>query len=253
MLIRTRPASVAISLEARVPTKDRPDPKRESVSFALLPTDERDHLDLDTGEVFQDYDYARLHKNEKKLIPASITIRECLDDTHYQYNAMLYSGEQTGDDFYSRSSIYFDVFITPTAFRELASNVRGGLCPETITIEFQSKYFTSGTNPKERAIEYGWEPDGSGIIWHNREKENQVIAIESVRFDYEVVKPRYGEKLDRLLPIQLNAPEQRISEQMALIQSSLAEMLKYTRWITIGIVALAIMIAILVLKRGALY
>ena len=90
MLIRTRLASANISLEARVPTKDQPVPTQESVSFELLPPDDRDHLDLDTGEVFQDYDYARLHKNEKKLIGASMTIREALRNSYYKYNLMYY-------------------------------------------------------------------------------------------------------------------------------------------------------------------
>ena len=67
MYLPTRPSSVSVSLEARVPTKDRPVPTQESVSFELLPTDERDHLDLATGEVFQDYSHARFHKKEKKL------------------------------------------------------------------------------------------------------------------------------------------------------------------------------------------
>jgi hypothetical protein len=71
MIIRTRPFGAGISLEARVPTKDRPVPTQETISFELLPTEERDRLDLDTGEVFQDYIYAKLHKKENNLIGAS--------------------------------------------------------------------------------------------------------------------------------------------------------------------------------------
>jgi hypothetical protein len=88
MFIRTRPSAIGISIEARVPTKDRPLATQENVSFELMPTEERDHLDLDTGEVFQDYSYARLHKNEKKLIGARIAIHPILDESYYQYNAM---------------------------------------------------------------------------------------------------------------------------------------------------------------------
>ena len=32
-------------------------------------------------------------------------------------------------------------------------------------------------------MEYPWEPDGSGMIWHNTDKDNQRLAIEDVRFD----------------------------------------------------------------------
>src|SRR5262249_26950498 len=153
----------------------------------------------------------------------------------YQYNLMQYFDEQKHDLFYQPSTIYFSVFIAPTAFRELVNNVRGGLFPEKILIDLPSK---------KAPIELGWEPDGSGMIWHNKEKENRRIAIEVVRFDYAVVKPRYDENKDeyRLLPMQ--AATDRINEQIVPIQTSLAEMLKYLRWITMGIVALAIMIAI---------
>ena len=44
MIIRTRLSGASISLEARVPTKDRPVPTRETVSFELLPTEERTDL-----------------------------------------------------------------------------------------------------------------------------------------------------------------------------------------------------------------
>ena len=53
--------------------------------------------------------------------------------------------------------------------------------------------------------------------------------------------------------MQVNVPEGRINEQIALIQTSLAEVLKYARWITMGVVALAIMFAILMVKRGMLF
>ena len=71
MWIRTRLASASISLEARAPTKDDPIATRESLSFELLPADDH-HLDLDTGEVFQNSYSA---KNEKKLIDVSIIVR----------------------------------------------------------------------------------------------------------------------------------------------------------------------------------
>jgi hypothetical protein len=234
MLIRTRPSAPGISLEARVPTKDRPVPTQETVSFELLPTNERDHLDLDTGEVFQDYIYAKLHKKEKNLIGASMMIRPILDQSYYQYNTMQYFSEQTGDDFYNPASIHFTMFIEPTAFRELADKIRSGLYPETITIELADSARISADPKQKPPIEFGWEPDGSGKIWHNTEQENRKIAIESVRFDYALVRARHD-------------------EQMAVMQTNVAQILKYARWITMGVVALAIMTAVLMIKRGLLF
>src|SRR5437016_5867636 len=110
MIIRTRPSAASISLEARVPTQDRPVPTRETVSFELLPTEARDHLDLDTGEVFQDYIYAKVDKKEKNLIGASMMISPILNESYYKHNAMQYFSEQTGDDFYNPASIHFTMF-----------------------------------------------------------------------------------------------------------------------------------------------
>jgi hypothetical protein len=122
-----------------------------------------------------------------------------------------------------------------------------GLYPKTITIELVCAARIN-TDPKQKPpIEFGWEPDGSGMIWHNTEKENRKIAIESVRFDYALIKSRHDEKQ------VISAPADRINEQIAVIQTSLAVMLKYARWITIGVVALAIMIAVLMIKRGTLF
>jgi hypothetical protein len=60
-------------------------------------------------------------------------------------------------------------------------------------------------------------------------------------------------KFDRPLPIQVSAPADRLNEQIGVIQTSLAKMLKYARWITMGVVALVIMIAVLMIKRGMLF
>jgi hypothetical protein len=182
--------------------------------------------------VFQD---APVDKTkQKQSISASITIRPLLDESYYQYNTMRYFSEQKGDDYLSFSSIHFNVFIEPTAFRELVSNTIRGLYPEAITIDLVSPpFFTTGTNKKTKAIEFGWEPDGSRLIWHNTETENQIIPIESVTFDY--------------------APADRVTEQTALILRGLAQMLKYARWIIVGIAAIAIMVAISMFKRGMLF
>jgi hypothetical protein len=50
----------------------------------------------------------------------------------------------------------------------------------------------------------------------------------SIRFDFPVVKPRYDEKqVVRHLPMQSQAPTERISEQGALVQTILADILKH--------------------------
>jgi hypothetical protein len=196
--------------------------------------------------VFQDYNYARLHKNEKKLIGASITIRSALDESDYEYNIIRYTGELSGVDYSHPSSIHCDVFIEPRAFRELAENTRNGLLPQTITIEFsRPSFFTATTNkketPKKPPLEFGWEPDGSGMVWHNKEEDDRIIPVASVRLDYAVVKAQYDDKqAGRLLPIQ--SYTDRISDQISPLQTALANMLKELRWTRMGVIALVIVV-----------
>jgi hypothetical protein len=253
MWIRTRPASASISFEARTAHTDSPKRAPEIVSFELLPTDERDHLDLDTGEVFQDYGYARTQKNEGKLIGASITIRSTEDKSDSEKSVMHYMGAVTGEFYSHPSSIIFDVIIEPALFQKILKNTRIGLLPETITIDLvdeRSFFTTSDEAKKQGPFGYGWEPDGSGKVWHNKERENQKIAIESVRFDFAVVKPQYDEQFRRLLPVQSDAPIERVTDQITPIRTILTEMSKHLRWAMIGIVALAIVVAIFVAKQS---
>jgi hypothetical protein len=46
--------------------------------------------------------------------------------------------------------------------------------------------------PKIHPLEYGWKPDGSGKIWHN--KEHRRVAIESISFHYVMAKARHDEE-----------------------------------------------------------
>jgi hypothetical protein len=256
MWIRTRPSSVSMFLEARRPTEDWPIPVREMISFGLLPTDDGDHLDLDTGEVFQDYGYARLHKKEQKLIGASATIQLMSDDSSYKQNAMRYRKERNSDDGPEPSSIHFQVFVSPAAYRELAENIRSGLFPKTIQFglaDDPDRFFTTPGSPKKRTMEFGWEPDGSGMIWHNTDKENQRIAIEDVRFEYAVSKPRYDDSQSyRPLPMQFGSINEQGNAQIALVQTSLTDISKLLRRATAAVVTIAVLVVILIIKQGLL-
>jgi hypothetical protein len=187
------------------------------------------------------------------LINARMSIHPISDDQDYRYNVMQYMAEGRGDDYHFPSSIFFRVFIPLTAFRDLLENIKSNLFPETITIELISPqlFTTNADRGKKPPVEYGWEPDGSGLIWHNKQKENQKIPIESIQVLYAVVKPNYDEnQAGRLLPMQLSsAPTDRISEQIGQMQTILADISKRARWITMGIIALVIMILIILISR----
>jgi hypothetical protein len=96
----------------------------------------------------------------------------------------------------------------------LAENTKNGLLPETITIGFERDPLYAIANPQEekRLLEYGWEPDGSRKIWHNKERESRSIPIENIKFDYAALKLRYDETTNQLLPTMPDLPPSHTNE-----------------------------------------
>jgi hypothetical protein len=256
MWMYVRPASANLLLEVERPSDDAKDPakRKEYISFQVLPTAEANHLDLDTGEIFQDYNYARIHNKHDKLISARLIVEPVIDDSDYKRNRMRYSDAVQGEFDSFPATIFFSLCVEPATFRELADNVKHGLLPETITVGFErdplGSVFQRVDNPEQnRPLEYGWEPDGSGMVWHNKERENRAIPIENVKFDYAVLKPRYDLTTNQLLPMMPDLPPVRTNEQIASIQIMLVEMSKHLRWAALGIIVVAVMIAIWMVRH----
>jgi len=253
MWIHVRPASANLLLELERPSENASDPakRKEYISFQVLPTAEASHLDLDTGESFQDYNYARIRNKHDKLIGARLIVEPALTDEDYKRNRMRYSDAVQGEFESVPATIFFGVYVEPATFRELADNVKNGLLPETITIGFERDPLYWSVNPPkdERILEYGWEPDGSGVVWHNKERENRAIPIENVKFDYAVLKPRHDEATNQLLPRLPEIVPARMNEQIASIQMMLVEMSKHLRWAAVGIIVLAVIVALWMVKH----
>ncbi len=191
MWIHVRPASANLLLELERPSENASDPakRKEYISFQVLPTAEASHLDLDTGESFQDYNYARIRNKHDKLIGARLIVEPALTDEDYKRNRMRYSDAVQGEFESVPATIFFGVYVEPATFRELADNVKNGLLPETITIGFE----------------------------------------RDLKFDYAVLKPRHDEATNQLLPRLPEIVPARMNEQIASIQMMLVEMSKHLR------------------------
>src|SRR6266446_2134655 len=126
MWIHVRPASANLLLEVERPSDDASDPakRKEYISFQVLPTAEADHLDLDTGEIFQHYNYAQIHNKHDKLIGARLIVEPAADDSDYKRNRMRYSDAVQGEFDSFPATILFSVYVEPATFRELADNVK---------------------------------------------------------------------------------------------------------------------------------
>jgi hypothetical protein len=87
------------------------------------------------------------------------------------------------------------------------------------------------------------------MVWHNKERENRAIPIENIKFDYAVLKPRHDETTNQLLPPLPEIPLARMNEQIASIQIMLAEMSKHLRWAAVGMIVLAVIVALWMMKH----
>ena len=132
-------------------------PRGASLHFGVHPAD-RDHLELETGEVFQNPRYAKI-REKAQSISASLTIREALDASDDDYNRMSYLQGTSSDYDSSGSEIYFQVYLPHERFAELVTNVRGGILPSTIQITL-----LSSISDESDPMKYSWEPDGSGDL-----------------------------------------------------------------------------------------
>lgn len=253
MLLHARPASANIIVD--IPTPGRENEEKSArrnpyLSFQVLPPDGRDHLDLDAGEVFQHYNYVRISNKHEKIDRRTNDGPSSIAGLRLQTERDAVHGRGTRRVRVLPGNDFFTVYVAPPTFRELADNVKIGLLPETVTIEFEDVPFfaVAGSLQQKPALEYGWEPDGSGMVWHNTEREDRSIPIENIKLDYAVLKPRYDQSTHQLLPMIPEPAPAR--EQIAAIQSMLVEMSKHLRWAAIGIMILAIIVTLWMIRHG---
>jgi hypothetical protein len=148
---------------------------QRSFGFAVAAKDS-DHLDLATGEIFQDALYAKFHKSEEKLISATLFIGLCPPDEQQPKGQLSYfkgheSKNGLGED--RASEIHFSYHLPRAEFDILYENVLAGFFPRDVVVDLD-----------DGAIAFGWEPDGSGKKWDNVTKTRLQINELEFRFDY---------------------------------------------------------------------
>lgn len=179
MLLRLQVTSLSLNMTTDLPGAET---MRRQLSFSVTFSG-RDHLDLETGEVFQSETYATVRK-EVEPIDATLYVSQAQNNDDHQYNEMRYfEASEVRDDVEGHPSfIIFQLFLSPNDVETLLQNARGGLRPSSTTLELQHSIWD-----KASPIEYGLEPDGTGIKWKNR--ENRAVRIVGVSFHYDLIAP----------------------------------------------------------------
>lgn len=158
-----------------------PEPDVASVAMSVIPSG-RDYIELSTGEVFR---HPRKHfgSDDKSNIPASVYVVMPRSPTHKSRMVNFEAHQSKYGDADSDASIHFEIAIESAAFAELLTNIRAGLFPTVLLIEFSRSIFED-----EGPLSY-LGIDGSGIRWDNSTPEKRVIPIKAVRFSYEILRP----------------------------------------------------------------
>ncbi|MCA3083114.1 MAG: hypothetical protein ING69_10720 [Rhodocyclaceae bacterium] len=177
-------------------------PNATAIAMNVSPLN-RTQISLSTGEVFRN-PRRGMPSEDKPNIEASIYIIATNDPE--RYSNMVYLAGSESDYGVTNSSIHFDLAIDPAAFDDALTNIRSGVFPTAITVEFDVPIMDN-TGP----LEYGWQPDGSAINWDNSTRDKRRVRIKSVSFISEVLKPAPA-------PDTLEAAE--TTQQPVLVQSA---------------------------------
>jgi hypothetical protein len=182
MLLGLVISSIKASSTSEIADEDGTQSIGRTILRSVFP-EKHDHIDLATGEILRNPTYHRVHGTSAKGISAEVTIFKAKAEGVSRLGRMQYlrgisSAEQDDLD----PSIYFAVELPAEAFADLAENLRHGIIPTSMTVEF-----LADIHDMNASIKYGWEPDGSGMIWNNQTEEGKQIPIRRVDFHYELL------------------------------------------------------------------
>jgi hypothetical protein len=140
----------------------------------------RDHLDLETGEIFQNPQYAKLRKQQDEIIFAQFNIHVRKgegrkdEETENNWNRITYFGgvkSRHDPENDSDPLIHFQYALPQNEFAELRNHILAGQIPKRVSVQCEGPAFS-----------FGWEPDGSGQQWKNL--ANRHVHISEIRFDF---------------------------------------------------------------------
>jgi len=161
------------------------------VWFDVIP-EERFHLDLKTGEIFQSDRYAVGRDEEDKAISATLFVGR------REHNA-------AGAEFPSEMRYVPGIVDEWKSWEQTDSEIRlTWLLPDDHLAGFHALVL-AGKTPRAAFIdlahgklEYGWEPDGSGQTWDN--EKHPSIPIENVSFKFDLLAPPSDQPLNTEFP-----------------------------------------------------
>jgi hypothetical protein len=208
-----------------------------------------DHLDLKTGEIFQNSKYAASRAQKDKAISATlfVTRRETSASGAELPSAMIYHPGHEGTLGHEGSASLISLIwrLPDDHLAAFHSLILAGKTPRGATVNFPFDPFDK-SGGAAGGLEFGWEPDGSGQKWDNEKQRSVPIKNVSFDFDLPVIPPDapWDEAEDRAL----FSDAARVNAILIRKLSSIESLLAHQSW-TLKLIAILIVVLGLVLSR----
>ena len=192
--------------------------RRPTISFDVFPND-RDYIELETGEVFCNPQWKFKHK-DKDFIDCQVSLYVSSEQRDPQ---MFYwaGGGSIDDDTHHDSRLSIVIPLLPSELDFILKNIQSGIFPETMSTEWETNFFTINGKEPNNIIKFGWEPDGSHQIWNNAKKEDQKIKLSWVGFSYSPLPAKRNAENNSVEIPEAHTYPEMIRSELSLLRKSI--------------------------------
>jgi len=179
-LLRLSVSSIDMTTAWALSRDDGQPRSRDTLRLGVTPED-RDYLQLKTGEIFCNPSDADFSNADRPRIAASLVIEQAGSDHDGADNKLRYLSDAGRDRISHQAAIEFHWCLPTSEFQGLLSNIRSGLIPTKASIALQHEIVEGGTS-----LRFNLEADGRGIRWDNDNAAARKlgIAIEQVTLQF---------------------------------------------------------------------
>ncbi len=209
---------------------------RDFVNFDLVVKDSKSVFELGDSYVISSPFIHQTHHKNKLLADVSCSFKPISSVSDDEKSGLNLSSsvigygnffeESSSDDDYQSPALLLALYIPDEDYKTIIHKLDMGVKCESLTVSFEDK---SGKNSEK--LKYGWEPDGSRIIWDysGQERKSQLYLTS-----YELT---FNEPLEA-------SNETEVADNEAVLKSKFAKDLKEIKY-ALYVVAFASFLSIL--------
>jgi len=219
-MIRLDICSVSLGTHIDLTDTERESSESPNVRFDVFPN-EYDYIELETGEVFGDG--VSGNQRDEDSIGCQVTLYV---SSEQREPVLCYRAGVSSEGGHSNSLLEIIIPLLPLELDFIVKNIQSGIFPVTMSIDYHTDYYSvdvegGGRREPENIITFGWEPDGSHLVWKNSKKENQIVKLTSVEFSYSPLPAIRNEKNQRLEVPKVQNHQVMMSSELGVMRQSI--------------------------------